>query len=116
MALSAALSTNVNAVDFTSGGSLLVTVTITTSGTYATHGVTLDLSQLGITSEYAPNPTECYETPAAGSSASGYTYLFIPGTTQANGVVQSFLGGVEQTDATSWPATTLTAVFQFSSL
>lgn len=117
MSLTAALaSLNFSPIDFTVGGSFRVLVTITTAGNYATHGVTLDLSQLGIPSEFPPTDFHIFETPAAGSSCSGYDYSFVPGTTQANGVVQSFLGGVEQTNATAFPAVTLSAVFWFPNL
>ncbi len=117
MSLSAALASTVfNPVDFTVGGSFRVLVTITTSGTYATHGVTLDLSQLGIPSEYPPTDYHIFETPSAGSDQSGSDYLFCPGTTQANGVLQIFKGGTQQTDATAFPTTTLSAVLWFPNL
>lgn len=65
--------------------------TITPSGDYATHGDTLDFSSLSsVPSSTIPVQVEIYETPAAGTSQSGYVYGWCPGTTLANGKMTVF--------------------------
>jgi hypothetical protein len=61
------------------------------SGNYggaATHGDTMDLSKLGVSSSQLPVKVRVYEAPAAGVLATGYIFIYCHGTTQANGVLQ----------------------------
>jgi len=59
--------------------------------TYATHGIPLSFaSQDQIKSSAPPSLITVSEAPASGSSASGYEYIGVPGTTQINGVLQIF--------------------------
>lgn len=70
--------------------------TLTLSGNYGgstTNGDTLDLTKyqwqgMGLNTTVLPISVTIQETTAAGTAAGGYTYLFSPGTTLANGVVQ----------------------------
>lgn len=83
---------------------------IATSGNYVSHGDTLDLSQLstyggGPASLAVPIVVRVWEQPAAGVSASGWAYLYAPGTTQANGVLQLFNGTTEYTGAAAYAGT-----------
>ncbi len=108
----------VNQVDFTASR-LRVEVTLTTSGTYATGGVVIDFTAAGIDIPSSSPPVEAsfHEvTATASTSASGSDYFFNPGTTQANGYMQIFKGGTEQTNATAFPSVSITATFWFPSL
>ena len=62
------------------------------SGNYATGGDTLSFAGTNkINSRSAPNRVELYEEPlAATQTATGYTFVFAKGTTQANGKIQIF--------------------------
>lgn len=72
---------------------------ITLSGSYATHGDTLDLSQLfGVQSRKAPVEVRVFEAPAAGTSPSGYVYIFCPGTDGTNGKLTIFTTGTAAGD------------------
>lgn len=78
-------------IDFTAGNQLIISGTVALTGSYVTHGDVL--SFLGfdvIKSSYPPLRVELFETPAAGTSVSGFTLVFVPGTTQGNGVIQVF--------------------------
>lgn len=77
------------------------TGTITTAGNYATHGVTLDLSNL-VPTNSAPISVLIFEQPPTGTSASGNSYVYAKGTTPANGAVQVFQGTTEVTNGTSF--------------
>lgn len=73
---------------------------ITVSGSYVVGGDTLDLSQLGIPSNSVPDEVDIIEQPPSGTTASGCDYRFALGTTQANGKVQVFKGGTQETAVT----------------
>lgn len=100
--MAASFSPNYNTpapIDFTAGNQLIIYGTITLTGSYVAHGDTV--SFLGfdvIKSSYPPIHVEVYETPAAGVSASGFSFQFIPGTTQGNGVLQIFATGTAAGD------------------
>lgn len=98
MAIAVALNTNQlpNATDRTQN-EVFVDGTLTLSGTYPTNGDTLSFGGLGIPSNQLPNKVEIYEaTPAAGP-ASGYAFIFLPGTTQFNGLMEVFNGTTQLT-------------------
>lgn len=98
--MTAALLTDRPAID-TTQTQVLADGIITLSGSYPTNGDTLDLSQLGIPSTFVPTKVEVFEaTPAAGKPASGYAFVFLPGTTQANGIVEMFNGTSQVTTQT----------------
>ena len=102
--MSVTLASVIN-TDFTSN-QFIVNGTLTTSGNYVVHGSTLDLSATGVPSSVAPLSAEVWEQAASGSSNSGWQYQFVPGTTQANGVLQIFNSTTELT-ATTFPAAKL---------
>ena len=89
-------------------------------GTSSSHGDTLDLSKLGVPSRSIPNRVELYEAPAAGAVATGFTFVYCPGTTQANGrlqILSSQAGGAtvaatEYTEAAAYSAALLAAVIK----
>jgi hypothetical protein len=87
---------------------------ITTAGNYATHGVTLSLAGLGVPSNSIPDTVQIFEQPATGTSASGVSYIFANGTTQANGAVQLFQGNTEVTNATSFASLSIQNLVGFA--
>jgi len=68
---------------------------ITFSGNYPIGGDTLSFAGTNkIQSRFAPNRVELYEEPlAASQTATGNTFVFAKGTTQANGKIQIFAPG-----------------------
>ncbi len=104
MSAVATLSTNPGAVDFTATR-FEVEIAVTLSGNYggaSTHGDTLDLSQLGISSSYLPVHVDLYEASPAGAVPSGNTFRYMPGSTQANGLLSVFSGTTEFTEASAY--------------
>ena len=79
----------------------------------ATHGDTLDLSQLGIPSNSVPTLVEIFEAPPAGTAPTGYLFIYCPGTTQANGVVAIFDHLTEFTQGNAYSAGLLAATLKF---
>lgn len=69
---------------------------VTVSGSYVTNGVTFDLSVLSAPSNSLPDEVEIVEMPASGNVASGYTFRYAFGTTQANGKIQVMNGAGTQ--------------------
>ena len=97
MPLTASLDTDVSQLDSTRE-QFIVDGTIAYSGSYPTNGDTLDLSGLGIPSVSAPVRVEIHEvTTAANKPAYGAAFVFLPGTTLANGVVEIFNGTTQIT-------------------
>lgn len=102
----------------------LVDGTIALTGNYggaATHGDTLNLTQLQDLAKSSQLPTfvEIWEDPPAGTVPTGYTFTFCPGTTQANGVLNilgtgAVAGGVgqEYTQASAYSPALLAAVLR----
>lgn len=107
----------------TTQNEIVVDGTLTLTGNYgggSTHGDTLNLSGLDIKSGSVPTRVAIWEAPAAGTSATGYSYNFSPGTTQANGVMQVFgtgassgAAGTEYTQGSAYSAPLLAAVVKF---
>ncbi len=91
MPIVAALITDTSQLDNTQDR-LLVEGTLTFSGSYPTNGDTLDLSQLGIPSNSLPFEVEVFEATPAPGPAYGAHFVFLPGTTQANGLLELFNG------------------------
>lgn len=98
------------------------TITLTDNyGGGATHGDTLSFLNLDqIKSENPPLRVEIFEAPAAGTSATGYSYSFSPGTGLDNGVLQVFGTGAaagdpaqEYAEGTAYDAALLAAVIKF---
>jgi hypothetical protein len=99
-----------NPVDVTQQ-EFIVDGTVALTGSYPTNGDTLDLSQLNVPSDLVPNKVELWEaTPASGAPASGYAFVFLPGTTQANGLMEMFNGTTQVTTQT-YAALALPAAF-----
>lgn len=107
---------SVTSIDYNSGA-FIVKGTITLAGNYggaSTHGDTLsfDANGIDIPSSAIPFPVDIYENTAAGSNGSGWRFVYNPGTTQANGVVQMFGNGtsgqgqVEYTQAAAYASAT----------
>lgn len=103
---------------------IIVSGTIALTGNYgggATHGDTLSfLNQDSIKSGSPPALVEIFETPPAGTSATGFRYTFSPGTDQGNGVLQVFGTGAaagaasqEYTQGSAYSAPLLAAVIKF---
>ncbi len=104
---------------------LFIDFTVTLTGDYggaATHGDTLNLQSLGdaLKSTALPNWVEFIETPPAGTAPSGWTFGYVPGTTQANGLL-TVMGGTgaaagdpptEYPEGTAYSASLLAAVIR----
>lgn len=73
---------------------------ITVSGSYVVNGDTLALNGIGVPSNSVPDQVDIVEQPPSGTAASGCDYRWVPGTTQANGAVQVFKGGTQETAVT----------------
>jgi hypothetical protein len=72
--------------------------TVTLSGNYPANGDTLDLTPLSPSSGLLPNKVELWEaTPASAKPASGFSFVYLPGTTQANGLLELFNGTTQGT-------------------
>ncbi len=115
---SALLADPLNGQDSTQG-SLWAEGTITLSGVYggaSTHGDTLDLTTLKVSSDYAPKAVQIYQEPTSGTAPVIYCFLYGRGTTQANGVlIVTDFAGAEITAAAAYPAalTAATANIRF---
>jgi hypothetical protein len=101
MAMKAVLSSDVSQIDDTAG-EFIVDGTITLTGSYATNGDTLDFSQLGLPCTGLPTKVEIYEATPAPGPAYGGIYTYVPGTTQANGLVQLNVSAGTQTAAVAY--------------
>ena len=94
---------------------LIAIGTVTLSGNYGTsggalpHGDTLDLSQLGVASNTLLRAT-CWSTVPQGSAPLADSYVFVPGTTPANGLVQVSLAGTEFTPGNAYSGASPTNV------
>jgi hypothetical protein len=98
--LNAALLTDVSQIDSTAR-TFLVDGTIAYSGSYPTNGDTLDLSQLGIPSNSVPIEVCIFEaTPGASAPAYGAQFVYLPGSSQANGLMEMFNGTAQIATAT----------------
>lgn len=84
----------------------LVTGSIALTGNYATHGDTLNLSKssLPISISSVPSFALVTESPAAGVSASGYSFNYAVGTTLANGALQVFQNAASGSPDAEFPA------------
>ena len=100
MSIAVALSTtqSPNPMDHTQQ-QVIVDGTLTLSGTYPTNGDTLSFAALGIPSNQLPTKVEIYEVTPAPGPASGYSFVYLPGTTQANGLMEAFNGTTQFTTA-----------------
>ena len=93
------LKATADSIDNT-GNNLIVFGTITASGSYPTNGDTLDLSQLGVASDSLPRVVEIFEATPAPGPAYGASFTYLPGTTQANGLMEIFNGTAQIATAT----------------
>ena len=80
----------------------IATGTITLTGSYVNNGDTLDLSQLGVPSSGLPTRVEIFEITPSPGPAYGGIYTYVPGTTQANGLLQLNVSAGTQTAATAY--------------
>ena len=96
MPIVAALLSDISQIDETAG-EFIVDGTLTLSGNYPTNGDTLDLSQLGIPSNQVPRLVEIFEVTPAPGPQSGWFFTYLPGTTQANGLMEAFNGTTQFT-------------------
>lgn len=112
MAASASLNPNQlpNAFDMTQQ-EVLVDGIITLSGNYTGPGDTLNLAGLGIPSNQLPTEVRIFETTPIPGPQSGWAFRYVPGTTQANGLLELFNG---TTQATAGPYSGLITVSGFS--
>lgn len=63
---------------------------VTLTGSYTANGDTFSFLGLSINSDQVPNRVEVYEATPAPGPASGYTFIFLPGTNQGNGLLEIF--------------------------
>ena len=70
----------------------IVDCTLTLTGNYPANGDTVNLQNLGIPSNQLPNKVEIYEATPSPGPASWYAFVYLPGTTQANGLMEVFNG------------------------
>jgi hypothetical protein len=122
MAISVALDTTVlpNPLDKTQQFQQ-VHVILTFSGSFASNGDTVPLSNVGMASDQIPIAWRFFEaTPAANAPAYGAVFVYLPGTNQNNGLLEIFQGATQVTASTATYASldlptnfTLKAVFEF---
>jgi hypothetical protein len=104
--LAAAISSGVAAFDGIDQSDRLTTIygTLTPSGSYPAAGGggdTLSFASLDfIKSSFPPVRVYIQEQPAAGGTPSGYSYVFCPGSTLANGKMALMVGGGASAPAT----------------
>ena len=101
-------------VDFT-GNHFVVRGTIAISGSVPAtgHGDVLSFAGIAgppIPSSNIPDDVRIYETTAAGTTASGLTFTFSPGTTQKNGKVQTFATYGTEAGAVTYASLGVTAL------
>ena len=72
---------------------------ITLAGNYATNGVTLDLSSLGVPAAAKPLRVELWSEVSQGAAALKDAYAYIPGTEQSDGKVQIVVNNAEMAAA-----------------
>lgn len=101
MSATAALLNSIqpNPVDVTQQ-EFIVDGTVTLAGNYPTNGDTLSLAGLGIPSNQLPTKVELFEATPAPGPATGLSFVFVPGTTQANGLLEVFSGSTQESTAT----------------
>lgn len=98
--LTAALLTDTSQIDSTLR-EFVVDGLITATGSYPTNGDTLDLSQLGIPmSQNTFVQVSIWEATVAPGPAYGGSFLYLPGTTTANGLMEIFNGTTQITTGT----------------
>lgn len=86
---------------------IIVDGTITLAGSYATDGVALDLSHLGIPANSRPLEVWLWSTVTQGAAMLLDVYTYVPGTDITNGFVQIGVAGAEMA-ATAFATTTPT--------
>lgn len=99
----------------TTGREAIFDGTIALTGNYggaSTHGDTLDLTPLYPLSSQLPTKVEVWEDPAAGTAPTGYMFIFCPGTTQKNGVLNIGNNLTEYTQASAYSAGLLAAALR----
>ena len=108
MALTASLINGTLSIDNTQS-QFLVDFTIAFSGNYGTsggalpHGDTLDLSVLGVPSSQLPTLVTFQEVvPTGNAPRLTDVFIYLPGTTQANGVLQIGVAGSEITPGNAY--------------
>jgi hypothetical protein len=91
--------------------SIIAIGTIAFAGSFASNGDVLDLSLLGVPSGQIPL-VSFYETTPAPGPAKGAAWVYVPGTTQANGLIEAFNGTTQLTVTTgTYASLTLGATF-----
>lgn len=84
---------------------------ITVSGSYATNGVTFDLTPLAVLSNSLPDWVEIIEMAASGVVPSGYNFVYQFGTTIANGKIVAFASGGTQAAASSFASLNIATLY-----
>lgn len=106
LAIAVSVTSNTGGADPSAGldstrTSQTVEGTLTLTGSYGTsssHGDTVNFAIASVMSDLLPKKVEVWESPAAGTAALGYIYIFCPGTTLANGVLQIIGTGTASQD------------------
>ena len=108
MALTASLINGTQSIDNTNSA-FIVDFTIAFSGNYGTsggalpHGDTLDLSVLGVPSSQLPTLVTFTEVvPQGNAPRLTDQFIYLPGTTQANGVLQIATAAAEITPGSAY--------------
>ena len=78
---------------------IIVDGTITLAGSYATDGVTLDLSKLGVPANGKPSAFFGWSTVTQGAAVLQDFYTYVPGTGQADGKLQIAVANAEMAAA-----------------
>ena len=101
-------------IDFT-GNALIAYGTIALAGSFLSNGDVLDLSQLGVPSAQLPTWVELFETTPAPGPQKGAHWSYVPGTTQANGLIEAFNGTTQLTVTTgTYASLSLGATFSLA--
>ncbi len=101
----------------TTGRQVIAEGTIALTGNYGganTHGDTLNLIQLGdaLKTSNLPTQVDVWEAPPAGTVPTGYQFIFCPGTTLLNGVLNISNNLTEYTEASAYSAGLLAATLR----
>ena len=69
--------------------------TVALTGNYPANGDTVSFAGLGLPSNSVPVKVEFFETTPAPGPASGRGFVYVPGTTQSNGLIEVFAGNTQ---------------------
>lgn len=85
------------------GKKLWVQLKVVLSGSYVSGGDVVSLVGLGIKSSQIPFSYD-FQSGAGTAAQALNSYTYVPGTTQANGLIRCFIGAVAELAAGAYPA------------